>query len=166
MSLARARARQRRGRFRDRAQHGSDKFSGCSANALAIVFTERGNRQCLRLEVVDDNHVLDAETFKHRVRTDDPVAIGQRNFIAVDRTGNGENSRTRAHVRLCKNALQDRFIDGSEIGCANVREIDGLGRGVRKNGEARIRSADIANQDRKRQVGIAGVEHGHSRFRV
>jgi hypothetical protein len=73
-------------------------FAASHLNLVVVV--ERRDGQRLRLEIIDDHHILETEIGDHVVRADNPGAVGERNFIAVDRAGHGKNGRTRLDRRF------------------------------------------------------------------
>ncbi|ENN84511.1 hypothetical protein RHSP_72706 [Rhizobium freirei PRF 81] len=84
------------------------------ADAFAMVVGNLGDRQRLCFEVVDDKHVLDTEIGDHRLRADHPVAIGERNLVALHGACHGKDRRARLQLALFERQL-DRVVDRLEI---------------------------------------------------
>jgi hypothetical protein len=125
---------------------GTARDDTAAADLRDIVVGRRGNRQRLRLEVVDDQHVLKPKAREHILRPDDPAGVRQRNFVALDRAGDGKDRRTRLHGRLVEDALLHRLLDRLETAGLDRRKLPRLGIGIHKQCEAGIRAADIADQ--------------------
>ena len=120
-----------------------------SADFVPVLLVQRGGRQGLRLGTVETDHVLQEEVAHHLFGANDPGAVRQAGFIAVDRSGNGKNRRTGLHRGLVEHTGLNGFFNGFEIGGRENRKFLRLRIGIHENGETRIGSADVADQDRE-----------------
>ncbi|MNL20483.1 hypothetical protein D3C87_1417320 [compost metagenome] len=137
------------------------------ADLFAVAIGQAGNCERLSLEVVEDEHRVKAEFADHFLRPNDPVAIGQIDFVAVDRTGNGKNCRTRlGKLGIVEDLVDDRVVDCLVIRSLHMDEVRCLAFGIDKNGEAGICAADISDQDRKGQCLGMNIGHGERISRI
>ena len=61
---------------------------------------ERSDGQRLRLKIIDDDDFRKAKHRHHHLGPDHPRAIGQFDFIAADRPGNGKNCGSSARLDI------------------------------------------------------------------
>ena len=142
-----------------RPQHDArgECLPGGGADRLAMLVSQRADSQPLRFEIVDDQHIRHVEIGDHLARTHHPGAIGQRDVVAIDRPGDRKNGRARLDRGLVEHGSLDRVFDGREIGGLDDGKRPRIAIGVLENRKASIGAADIANEDRKRQVQV-GIE--------
>ena len=129
------------------------------ADRHQIVARERRQRQRQRLEVIKQDHLLDAEARDHALRFDHPMAIGQRHPVALDGPRQRQHGRMRRHVGRQHGG--DRIVDGGEIGRQHGREADDPAGLVRDQREAGIGAANIADQRRERNESTERAGGGH-----
>jgi hypothetical protein len=120
----------------------------------------------LGFEIVDHHHILESEIPDHDLGLDHPVAIGQVDFIALDRAGHGEDGRSRLQRGAIEHSGLNCLVDGRVVGGCQNRKFLRLGIGVGEDGEACIGAADIADQDRKCDGMVGFMRRGHALFPV
>ncbi len=141
------------------------RFRLAGADLFHVLFAERHDGERLGLEIVENDHIAQAERLDHHARPHHPGAIGEFDLVAVDRTGDGEHRRTRLDRGAVEDGGLDRIVDRGKIGGLHDRELFGLRIGIDQDGEAGIGAADIADQDRELQDAFVAVLVCHGRFR-
>ena len=66
-------------------------FDLSATDGMAMLRVQRGCRQRLRLKIIEDDDIIKEKILDHLFWPDNPWTICQVNFIAVHRSGNGEN---------------------------------------------------------------------------
>ena len=132
----------------------SVRMSGCTADIFQMVIVEGDNSQCLCFKIIEDGDVLQVEALHHLARLHNPLAIGERNFIALDRAGNGNHCRARLDGCVIQNNSLDCIFQRCEIFGQQNRKFFWLGVGINQNSKAGIGAADITDKDRKNKVRI------------
>ena len=133
-------------RARSEYDAGGNHFFRLAANLFQMIAAERHDGKRLRLEIVQHGHVLETEIGDHLLRTHDPVAIGEVDFVTVDGTGHGENCGAWPDRSVIKNGALYRLIDGCIIRCLENGKFLRLCIGIHQDSKAGIGAADIADE--------------------
>ena len=133
---------------------------GFAAADLNLVFTiERRHGQRLRLEIVDDHNLFEAEIGKQVSGPHHPWAVGQGDFVAIDGTGDGKDGRPGLDPDLAEHGVIYRRVDRGIVGRLDDRDVAECRGAFLDQAETGIGAADIADQDREGEVIVTRLGH-------
>ncbi len=91
-----------------------------AADLLDVMVAQRHHGQRLRLEVVEDHGVHQADGRRHALRLDDPRTVGERNLVADDRAGDRKQRRARLDAEPFQNGGADRIVDRAKSAVCTI----------------------------------------------
>src|SRR5690606_11158480 len=117
-----------------------------AADLFQMIAAKRHDGERLRLKIIEHGHVGEAEIGAHLFRANNPVAIGEVDFVTINGTGHSENGRAWPDRSVIENGALYRLIDGCIICRLENGKLLRFCIGIHQNGKAGIGATNIADE--------------------